>query len=168
MMALAKAAFSMFRGIIVATIFTLFLWGVALEVRRADPLLGFMPPQLLCPAGWFLAIAGGLLAAYCVVVFGIRGQGTPAPFDPPQIFVATGPYRYTRNPMYLGAVCILLGAGLIVRSSSIVLLAPTFWALAHIFVVFYEEPSLELRFGESYAQYRRQVSRWIPHARQRK
>ena len=167
MTARAKAAFSVLRGIIVATFFTLLLCGLALEVRRLDPLLGFIPPQWLCPAGWFLALAGGLLAAYCVVIFGLRGQGTPAPIDPPKIFVVTGPYRYMRNPMYVGAICILLGAGLIVRSFSIVLLALTFWALAHIFVLFYEEPSLELRFGESYAQYRRKVSRWIPHARQR-
>ena len=121
-----------------------------------------MPPVLLCPVGWALAIAGGLLALYCVAVFAVHGRGTPAPFDPPQAFVVQGPYRYVRNPMYVGAICCLLGGGLIVRSTSILILGLGFWAVAHLFVLLYEEPALEREFGETFVQYRQLVRRWLP------
>lgn len=150
------------RAIIVAALFiSLWLW-LAASVRRYDPLLGIVPPQYLRPVGWVLALAGGGLAASCIALFATRGQGTPAPFDPPQVFVASGPYRYVRNPMYVGAIFALVGAGLIVRSASILLLALFFWAIAHAFVLIYEEPALEQRFGDSYTQYRRNVPRWLP------
>ena len=146
----------------VASLFIALWFWLASSVRRFDPMLGVAPPQWLRPAGWVLAVAGGLVGVCCVAVFVTRGRGTPAPFDPPQVFVPSGPYRYVRNPMYIGAVCVLLGAGLIVRSGSIVLLSLAFWLLSHVFVVLYEEPNLEQRFGEPYTQYRRQVRRWIP------
>ena len=81
--------------------------------------------------------------------------------------MATGPYRYVRNPMYVGAILLLIGAGLVVGSAAIVLLAFAFWALAHVFVLVYEEPALTAQFGESYAQYRSEVNRWLPRPIQR-
>ena len=44
------------------------------------------------------------MTAWCIGTFVTKGQGTPAPFDPPREFVASGPYRYVRNPMYIGAL----------------------------------------------------------------
>src|ERR1700741_4558110 len=61
-------------------------------------------------AGAVLAGAGGALALWCVLTFATRGRGTPAPFDPPRVLVVGGPYRYVRNPMYLGAIAALVGA----------------------------------------------------------
>lgn len=151
-----------FRGIVVASLFIGLWFWLAATLRRFDPMLGMSPPQSLQLVGWILAVGGGLLGLSCVAMFITRGHGTPAPFDPPQVFVATGPYRYVRNPMYVGAVCTLLGAGLIVRSPSILLLAVAFWGLSHTFVVLNEEPSLERRFGDSYSRYRQQVNRWLP------
>jgi protein-S-isoprenylcysteine O-methyltransferase Ste14 len=78
------------------------------------------------------------------------------------VFVAMGPYRYVRNPMYVGAILALLGGGLIVRSVSVLLLAVVFWTLAHLLVLLNEEPSLERRFGESYLRYKQRVHRWLP------
>jgi protein-S-isoprenylcysteine O-methyltransferase Ste14 len=161
-MSRAKRAFVALRAIIVAALFVSLWFWLASSVRRYDPLLGIAPPQFLRPVGWVLAVAGAGLAASCIAVFATRGQGTPAPFDPPQVFVASGPYRYVRNPMYVGATCALLGGALIVRSVSILLLALLFWAIAHAFVLTYEEPALEQRFGESYRQYRKNVRRWLP------
>lgn len=150
------------RGAAVATLFVaLWVW-LAVLVRRYDPLLGSAPPGWLRPAGWVLLVAGGAIAASCVAVFVTRGRGTPAPFDPPRVFVASGPYRYVRNPMYLGAVLALLGGGLVAASPAIVLLAAGFWLLAHAFVLLYEEPALARRFGAAYVHYRSQVNRWLP------
>ena len=83
-----------------------------------------------------LALAGTLaLAGGCIATFLGRGRGTPAPFDPPRTFVASGPYRWVRNPMYLGAAAAILGAGLVVGSPAIVLLAPAFLLLMHVIVI---------------------------------
>ncbi len=96
------------------------------------------------------------------VTFVTKGQGTPAPFDPPVEFVAVGPYRYLRNPMYLGALCVIAGVGLVLKSPAIVLLAPVFGLAAHLFVLVYEEPALESRFGANYRNYKASVHRWLP------
>jgi len=104
---------------------------------------------------------GAIIAATCIATFIVRGRGTPAPFDPPREFVATGPYRYVRNPMYVGAAMVILGAGLVVSSISIAVLAFAFVAITHAFVVLYEEPALDRAFGDSYQRYRAQVHRWL-------
>jgi protein-S-isoprenylcysteine O-methyltransferase Ste14 len=76
--------------------------------------------------------------------------------------VAAGPYRYVRNPMYVGAFGILVGAGLIIQSPSVIGLAILFLVLTHLLVVLYEEPSLTRRFGETYRRYKSAVHRWLP------
>ncbi len=145
-----------------ATLFvTLWIWLASL-VTRFDPLFGAVPPDWLRPIGWVIGVAGGAIGVTCVILFLTRGRGTPAPFDPPKVFVATGPYRYVRNPMYVGAVLALTGAGLIVQSVSILVLAAAFWTLTHVVVVLHEEPDLERRFGESFVRYKAQVHRWLP------
>jgi protein-S-isoprenylcysteine O-methyltransferase Ste14 len=99
--------------------------------------------------------------------FVIQGKGTPAPIDPPRMLVTSGPYRLTRNPMYLGGSLILLGE--VVLFESVILLAYLlFICLAfNLFVVFYEEPHLRKIFGPAYEEYCRNVSRWIPSLRRR-
>jgi protein-S-isoprenylcysteine O-methyltransferase Ste14 len=107
-------------------------------------------------------IPGAFLVLLCLWNFVVRGKGTGAPFDPPRVFVATGPYRYVRNPMYVGAAVFLLGFGLFERSPSILVLSAILLTCAHLFVILYEEPELEARFGATYLAYRRDVRRWIP------
>lgn len=163
----ATQAFAAVRGVVYATGFVVLWTWLAILVRRYDADLPVaLPPSLRWP-GIVLACLGAVIAASCVAVFASRGEGTPAPFDAPRKFVATGPYRYVRNPMYVGAILLLIGAGLTVGSASIVLLAFAFWALAHVFVLVYEEPALTAQFGESYAQYRSEVNRWLPRPIQR-
>ena len=120
-----------------------------------------IPPLLRVP-GIVIAVVGLALALWCVGAFAFFGKGTPAPFDAPREFVAAGPYRYFRNPMYVGAISVIIGAGLILRSPSAVVVALCFFLLAHIFVLIYEEPTLEKRFGESYLRYKSSVNRWLP------
>jgi protein-S-isoprenylcysteine O-methyltransferase Ste14 len=96
------------------------------------------------------------------VTFVVRGRGTPFPLDPPVVFVPTGPYRYVRNPMYIGGALVLAGYGLLQQSASVVLLSVLFLLGAHLLVLLLEEPGLERRFGDSYAAYKQAVNRWLP------
>jgi protein-S-isoprenylcysteine O-methyltransferase Ste14 len=63
--------------------------------------------------------------------------------------------------MYLGAAAVLLGAGLFISSPSVVLLAPGFLLLMHLFVVLHEEAALAARFGDDYLRYKSTVHRWM-------
>lgn len=153
------------RAAIYMTAFVL-LWGwLALTVRRFDPILGISLPAWLRPVGIGAMTAGGALALSCVAVFVVRGEGTPAPFDPPRQFVAVGPYGCVRNPMYVGALTVLAGLGLYLGSVSALLLVACAWMLVHGFVIWVEEPGLESRFGESYREYKTTVGRWLPRLR---
>jgi len=150
------------RGVIYAAGFV-FLWAwLAVSIRQYDPLLPFVIPTWLRLVGLVLSIAGAFIVVWCIATFITKGRGTPAPFDPPIEFVAVGPYRYLRNPMYLGALCVIAGAGLVLKSPAIVLLAFSFGLVAHLFVLIYEEPALERRFGSNYRNYKSSVSRWLP------
>jgi len=64
------------------------------------------------PTGWYavgVIAAGAALYLACVWIFAVVGRGTPGPWDPPQHFVAVGPYRWVRNPIYLAALLVVLG-----------------------------------------------------------
>jgi protein-S-isoprenylcysteine O-methyltransferase Ste14 len=112
--------------------------------------------------GTVLMVLGGALALACVAWFVVAGRGTPAPFDAPRAFVPGGPYRWVRNPMYLGGLLLLVGFGLWHRSLAMALLALPVFLLAHLFVVLYEEPTLRRRFGLPYEAYVALVNRWVP------
>ena len=141
----------------------LFLWAwLALRVRAFDRMLGLDLPAWVLVAGALMMIVGGCIALLCVGTFVVKGRGTPAPFDAPREFVGSGPYRFARNPMYIGGGMMLIGYGLYLQSMSMVLFSLVWFLLAHLFVVYVEEPGLEKRFGRSYVEYRRSVNRWLP------
>jgi protein-S-isoprenylcysteine O-methyltransferase Ste14 len=112
-------------------------------------------------AGIAAGLAGGALALWCIVTFAVVGRGTPAPFDPPRRLVVQGPYRYVRNPMYLGAALALSGAAVFYRSAPLFGYAGLFLLATHLFVVWYEEPTLARLFGAEYEAYRARVGRWL-------
>lgn len=113
-------------------------------------------------AGMALGAFGAAVAIWCVLSFAVLGRGTPAPFDPPRRLVVRGPYRYVRNPMYLGAGFALAGAALFYEAGALWAYAGGFLVLTHLFVVLYEEPTLRQTFGDDYRTYCRQVNRWWP------
>ena len=76
--------------------------------------------------------------------------------------VVEGLYKFVRNPMYIGILLILLGHVLWFRSVLLILYAVSIFAVFHLFVIFYEEPHLKKRFGDSYNQYLHRVPKWIP------
>ena len=122
---------------------------------------GFGPFQL---AGVVVGSAGAVLALWCIGTFALIGKGTPAPFDPPRRLVVRGPYRFVRNPMYLGAGLALGGAALFYRSLPLLGYLALFLLITHLFVISYEEPTLLRSFGGDYQAYRSRVRRWIPRS----
>jgi protein-S-isoprenylcysteine O-methyltransferase Ste14 len=122
------------------------------------------------PAAWEAAgvIAAGLaLYLWCVWNFATVGGGTPGPWDAPSRVVAAGPYRWVRNPIYLGALLVVLGEAWLFGSLPLLAYAVAMALCCHLFVTGYEERTLARRFGASYLEYRRAVPRWIPHRPQR-
>ena len=142
--------------------FLLFFAWLALRVRALDRYLQVSLPDGVGILGIVLMLAGGVLGLSCVGTFIVRGKGTPAPFDAPTEFVAVGPYRYVRNPMYVGGLFLLVGLGLYETSVSILLMAGALLLVVHLIVVFYEEPTLQKSFGTSYEEYCRTTARWLP------
>src|SRR5436190_3244138 len=113
-------------------------------------------------AGMIMVTVGTAIALWCVFTFVFIGKGTPAPFDPPRKLVIRGPYRFVRNPMYIGAGMTLAGAALYYESLSILIYAGLFFLITHLFVVLYEEPTLRRTFGAEYEAYFYRVRRWLP------
>lgn len=145
-----------------AVIVAFWVWVARWLQAAVDPRVGAEIPAWLVPVGVLVAGLGIALALACAATFVVLGRGTPAPFDPPRELVPEGPYRYVRNPMALGAVAAAAGAGLALRSFGILLLALAMAALLHLFIVVYEEPTLERKFGDAYRAYREATPRWIP------
>jgi protein-S-isoprenylcysteine O-methyltransferase Ste14 len=157
-----KTIFTAVRAVIVSCAFV-WLWGwVALGLRSYDEGYGLGLPPWSRLLAYPVMLAGAVICVACVATFVVRGRGTPAPFDPPRQFVAVGPYRYVRNPMYIGGALLLAGFALYVRSGATLIFCLPWLLLAHIFVLSYEEPTLRSKFGAQYETYCRTVRRWIP------
>ncbi len=112
--------------------------------------------------GLLIVASGGAVLAWSIVDFAIHGRGTLAPVDPPRELVVHGPYRYVRNPMYLGVLTILLGEALFFGSVSLLLYTAAAAVVFTAAVLGYEEPHLRRQFGEPYTRYVTSVRRWIP------
>ena len=132
---------------------------------RLDGLLRF--PAIATPldtiVGVVLLVVGGAVALWCVILFLAVGKGTPVPLSPPKRFIVRGPYKYTRNPMALGGWFMLIGETLILHSFTLLLfVAFVIIPALTLFIIKYEEPDLEKRFGCEYLEYKKKVPRWIP------
>lgn len=152
-------------GPILKTIlFTIFVPGSVLILIPYLLLGGFSRPASgpLAWAGILVAMSGAAIYFRCAWEFAVRGLGTPAPIAPTKFLVVTGLHRFVRNPMYIGVFLVLLGEAALFRSSLLLAYAACFCVPVHLFVVFYEEPTLRRQFGQSYEEYRRNVPRWIP------
>jgi len=112
-----------------------------------------------------IAALGAAIVLWCATDFVRRGRGTPAPYDPPVALVTSGLYRFSRNPMYVGVLTVIIGQALWFRSSAVVMYAVVVALAFHARVVIVEEPRLTQMFGAAYADYRAYVPRWLPHLR---
>jgi len=113
------------------------------------------------------SVLGFAVALRCVWDFARTGHGTPAPAAPPQHLVAVGFYRFVRNPMYMGLAGGWIGLSVVLgHAKPLAIGAVAAVALGvHLFVVFYEEPTLRRKFGTDYEEYCRNVNRWQPRLR---
>jgi protein-S-isoprenylcysteine O-methyltransferase Ste14 len=155
--------FTLVRALTYFTIFIGFL-GVFLPAQILESAGVRAPDALHAPqiAGMILGAAGAALALWCLLAFVVIGRGTPMPLDPPRRLVIRGPYRFVRNPMYIGAGLALIGAVLYFGSRQLAMYGAMLLVITHLFVIFYEERALAEKFGPDYEAYRRHVGRWLP------
>ena len=138
--------------------------------------VAFLIPWLLAEPGQFgrFADARGLipfvpgivLLLWCVREFYVAGRGTLAPWSPPRHLVATGLYRFSRNPMYIAVVLVLWGWVLGFHSRAIAVYALLVMLAFHLRVILGEEPWLARTHGEAWVRYKTQVPRWLGFHRQ--
>jgi len=159
---LARRAFAILRALIVAPAFVA-LWTYFVPKWIVGP-SAFDNPQ---PLGWIVIAIGAAIGLPCVWQFAWRGLGTPAPWDPPRRLVISGPYRWVRNPMYLGMGIALVGEAIVFPNLTLMMLTTValLFAIVTLFIVGYEEPTLRRMFGTDYETYSRAVRRWIPRLR---
>ena len=100
------------------------------------------------------------LIVWAALLFRLAGTSI-RPFLPSTALVAAGPYRFTRNPMYLGMAGILLGAALYMGSITPFIVIPAFMALIAERFIVPEEAKLEAAFGRDYLDYKARVRRWL-------
>lgn len=105
-------------------------------------------------------VAAGVLGGSAVRRFHRTGT-TIKPFETSTTLVLAGPYRLTRNPMYVGMAGILFGAAFLLGSLSPFVVVPAFVALIHTRFIRAEESILEQTFGRTYSDYKRRVRRWL-------
>lgn len=117
--------------------------------------------SLFLLSGLLMFVIGVSIYSWCVWDFILYGRGTPAPVQAPVRLVVRGLYHYTRNPMYLGVICILLAWGLLYAELFMLLYGACVAICFQLLVIFYEEPQLQQQFGAEYKEYKTSVSRWL-------
>jgi protein-S-isoprenylcysteine O-methyltransferase Ste14 len=139
-------------------------WAVAVVVGLAlNWLLPFPFVPAAVPAGWLGAIVFALaLALLAWAIVTITWAGSNVPTDrPTTTIVDSGPYRLTRNPIYLGMLLGLIGLAIAFNSLWLLLMLVPFALVIRYGVVAREEAYLERKFGDVYRRYRARVRRWL-------
>ena len=122
--------------------------------------LPFVPPRLAAPLGRVLVVAAVVLFSYSVRTF--RTAGTPVPGNKPTtVVVRTGPYRFSRNPIYVAFSLLQLGLAAWVDSLWLIATLIAAVALMAKVVIPREERYLASRFGGEYLEYKASVRRWL-------
>lgn len=136
---------------------------VGVGLSRVWPIeLGF---ELPAPERYWL---GGLIVAGAFLGLGVpsvrlfRGSGqSENPWKSTPEIMERGPFRFTRNPMYLQMVLICIGVAVIRMDVWILVLTPVCGWVLQRFAILPEEAYLEAKFGETYLAYKRRVRRWL-------
>lgn len=140
-----------------------FLGAIVLGVivqRMAVPLKLALAVGLRVAAGVLVLACGVSLVVSARIFFQRTGQN-PIPWKPTPELILQGPYRFTRNPMYLGVTLFVVGLGLALNNLWISLFAPPALLAVHFVAVLPEERYLAEKFGESYRSFLAQVRRYL-------
>ena len=156
-----------FRTVLIAIIvlFAALIVGpwAALQFDASFPVLPF--PAWVGGIGAALLILGAALAIFCAAAIFAPGSSSPAPYDAGGTFTIAGPYCYVRNPFMLGVIVALWGEALLLSRVAMFACAFVLTWVIHLWVVFYEEPSLRKSLGKRYLDYHAAVPRWMPQFR---
>lgn len=137
------------------------LLGVLLNrLWRIDPGLGLSTSARYWIGGIITVGAIATLALWSLILFRRSGED-PNPFKPTSRMVQQGPYRFTRNPMYLAMLLVCVGFAVMLENVWILLLTPVAAFVLQRYAIAPEEEYLERRFGEDYVAYKRRVRRWL-------
>lgn len=137
----------------------------SLHILAAFFLNNFLPlpfafPEVLVWLGYALVLIGLGLAFTAVSRF-MQAHTTVDPHGSVSSIVTSGPYRFTRNPIYLGLVCFLIGFLLVFKSYWGLILSSIFILLMNMLVIQHEEAYLETKFGDEYTSFKSRVRRWL-------
>ena len=132
-------------------------WLTGWEVAHTWPALRVLGAALIA--------TGVVVLVQAFVRFVVEGLGTPAPVAPTAHLVVGGLYRYVRNPMYVAVAGTIVGQALVLGRPGLLLYAAAFVAVTAAFARWYEEPTLQERFGAEYEASRRAVPGWWPRRR---
>lgn len=131
--------------------------GLAVHAVRNAPLLPGGPPRAL---GWLLVGSAMVLAPAAIAT--LRRAGTTVdPYAPTTAIVTEGPFRFSRNPIYLAFTFLYAGIALLANARSVAALLPLVLVVIRFGVIGREERYLERRFGDEYRSYRDAVRRWV-------
>lgn len=115
---------------------------------------------LRLPLGAVIAAAGLILIAITAGLFHRAGTNPP-PWMPTTSLVLSGPYRWSRNPMYLGMIALYVGLAIALDSLIALILLPFVILWLRTQVIALEEQYLETKFGDGYREYKARVRRWV-------
>lgn len=125
----------------------------------------FLPGERIISMPWDLAGAALMVAGLALTITAARSfhkADTPVrPFEKSTALVTHGPFRLSRNPMYLGMVSALAGTAILLGTLTPWVVPPVFAAVIHHFFIIPEEKLMEQTFGDEYQAYRSRVRRWI-------
>jgi protein-S-isoprenylcysteine O-methyltransferase Ste14 len=125
--------------------------------------LALEPPTIAAhrPAGVAVIIAGVALSVWAALTFRRERAEIVPSSETHSTLVASGPFRFSRNPMYLGALGVGVGAALLAGTWPMWLVPAVLFMLQNFAIIPFEERSMERTFGDAYRDYRSRVRRWL-------
>ncbi len=139
-----------------------FIWGALLMIGAGVRFLQAAPggPPLNLFSGGAVIAAAGLWLCYCLFSFRMH-HTSPDPRMTPQNLITDGPFRLSRNPIYLGMALLMAGIGILLAGWIFVVTTLLFVLLVTLTNILPEERVLEACYGDAYLRYKKRVRRWL-------
>jgi protein-S-isoprenylcysteine O-methyltransferase Ste14 len=142
--------------------FFIFLGGALLvHFYLLETRIDFLPPMVSKVIGVLLVLWGLYLSNIASKRF--KEENTEIlPASPTnRVLIIDGPYKKTRNPMYLGMIFLMLGIGVLLSSPAVLVAALLQFSVLHFLFIPFEEEKMEHQFGDKYVAYKRSVRKWL-------